>query len=107
MGVLKLIYRDLKSNYYRHFKGRWYELLCIAEFTEEADFNDLVVYRALYGEGKRYARPLRMFKSKVNRKKYPGSKQEYRFMSVDELEKEIGKDRVLELFNKENEGLKR
>lgn len=54
-----------------------YVILAIAEHTETKE--KLVVYRALYGDRKVYARPYDMFYSEVDREKYPDVKQTYRF----------------------------
>lgn len=62
---------------YRHFKGRKYKVLAIARHTETDE--ELVVYEALYGSHGIYARPLVMFLSPVDRRKYPDAGQHYRF----------------------------
>ena len=67
---------ELKINgIYKHFKGDYYIVLDIAEHTETGE--KLVIYRALYGENKLYARPYDMFLSKVDRDKYPDVDQDY------------------------------
>ena len=54
-----------------------YEILGVAHHTETGE--KLVVYRALYGEGKICARPLDMFLSETDHEKYPQAEQKFRF----------------------------
>lgn len=65
----------------RHFKGNLYEVLCFARDSETQE--DVVVYRAMYGERGVWVRPKAMFLSAVDRDKYPDAVQTYRFERVE------------------------
>ncbi|MBQ2661339.1 MAG: DUF1653 domain-containing protein [Clostridia bacterium] len=56
---------ELKAGRYRHFKGNEYELLYIATHSETLE--KFVVYKALYGEGGIWVRPLSMWSETVTR----------------------------------------
>ena len=66
---------------YRHFKGNEYQIITVAEYSE--DSSQMVVYKALYGEGKCYVRPLDMFMEVVDKDKYPDVAQKYRFEKIE------------------------
>lgn len=55
---------------YRHYKGDEYEVIDVGTHSETGE--KLVAYRALYGEGLLWLRPLDMFVEEVE---YEGSKQ--------------------------------
>ena len=50
---------ELRAGRYRHFKGKEYEVITVAKDSETLE--DMVVYRALYGEYGYWVRPLTMF----------------------------------------------
>lgn len=52
-----------KKGRYRHYKGNEYELIGIANHSET--LKKMVVYRALYGEGALWVRPLSMWSESV------------------------------------------
>lgn len=55
----------LKPGRYRHFKGNEYELLYVARHSETLE--EMVVYRALYGEGGVWVRPADMWNEIIAR----------------------------------------
>ena len=61
----------------RHFKNKKYLILYIAICTETE--NELVIYKALYGNCGVFARPIDMFVSRVDKEKYPDVNQKWRF----------------------------
>lgn len=70
----------LPGHYYRHFKGGLYYVLGIATDTETEQ--KVVVYRAQYGNRELFVRPYDMFAGIIDRQKYPGAAQKYRFEFV-------------------------
>lgn len=66
---------------YRHFKGNVYQIITIARHSETKI--KMVVYQQLYAPYEVYVRPLDMFMSKIDTKKYPNEKQIFRFERID------------------------
>ena len=56
---------SIKPGRYRHFKGKEYEFLGVARHSETEE--ELVVYRALYGDFGLWVRPVSMWNETVER----------------------------------------
>lgn len=56
---------NIKPGLYRHFKGGIYEVLFVAKNSETLE--DMIVYRANYGEHGVWVRPLSMWNETVER----------------------------------------
>ena len=56
---------EIKPGIYRHYKGNRYQVLGIARHSETME--EMVVYRALYGEGGLWVRPASMWNELVER----------------------------------------
>ena len=54
----------VKIGKYRHYKGNEYEVLFIAKHSETLE--PMVIYKALYGNGDIWVRPLHMWNEKVS-----------------------------------------
>lgn len=68
----------IKLGKYRHFKGNEYEVLAVATHSETLE--PMVVYRALYGDGGVWVRPLSMWHETVER----DGVQQKRFIYIGE-----------------------
>lgn len=55
--------QTIEKGKYRHFKGGEYQVVDIAYHSETCE--EMVVYRALYGEGKLWVRPASMWTEMV------------------------------------------
>ena len=55
----------IETGIYQHFKGGRYEVIAIAKHSETLE--EMVVYRALYGAGDVWVRPLCMFLETVEK----------------------------------------
>lgn len=69
---------EIKLGRYRHFKGNEYEVIGVAKHSESLE--EMVIYRALYGEKELWVRNAQMFFENVTRdgKTFP------RFVYIDD-----------------------
>ena len=56
---------EIKIGKYRHFKGNEYEVVAIAKHSETLE--EMVVYKALYGDGDYWVRPASMWNETLTR----------------------------------------
>ena len=56
---------EIKYGKYRHFKGNLYEVVGIAKHSETLE--EMVVYKALYGNGGLWVRPASMWDETIER----------------------------------------
>ena len=69
---------ELRPGKYRHLKGKEYLLIGVASHSETLE--PMVVYKALYGDGGLWVRPVAMWEEWVDRDDYRGP----RFIYIEE-----------------------
>ena len=69
---------NIKLGKYRHFKGNLYEVIGVARHSETLE--EMVVYKALYGDGGVWVRPASMWEEEVE----VGNQRVPRFAPVEE-----------------------
>lgn len=69
---------SLQIGEYEHYKGKRYRVIGVAKHSETLE--ELVVYKALYGDGELWVRPLAMFLEKIE----VDGKMVPRFRFIDE-----------------------
>lgn len=57
--------QEIKIGKYRHFKGNEYQVLYLAKHSETQE--EMVVYKALYGDGGVWVRPSSMWNEIIER----------------------------------------
>lgn len=82
--ILEELRESMVGRRYRHFKGRIYIVADLAVHTESDEI--MVIYKCFVDPFVTWCRPLSMFTSDVDRKKYPHVKQKKRFEPLSEQE---------------------
>jgi hypothetical protein len=81
-----MLEREVKvGGIYRHFKGTFHKVICIAKDSETLE--DKVVYTH-EDTCEFWVRDMEEFLSEVDHKKYPDIKQKYRFELIDDSNSE-------------------
>lgn len=68
------------NHIYQHYKGDKYIVLGVGKHSETLE--EHVIYRALYGDGQVWVRPMSLFIDEIDHKKHPEIKQKYRFKEL-------------------------
>ena len=84
--ILEELRDSMVGRRYRHFKGRIYIVKDIAVHTESDEI--MVIYKCFSDPLVTWCRPLSMFTSDVDRKKYPDIKQKKRFELLSKQEED-------------------
>ena len=80
---------SVKLGIYEHYKGKRYKVIGIAKHSETLE--ELVVYKALYGENQLWVRPIKMFTEEVGvaDKKVP----RFKYIEEDQLLNKLAEKR--------------
>lgn len=76
-----------------HFKGNRYKVFAISKHTETDE--EFVVYKCIHSEDPNadmntfWSRPIDMFLSGVDMEKYPGCQFDFRFMFMEDAQREM------------------
>ena len=68
----------LKPGIYKHFKGGEYAVLGVAKHSETVE--EMALYRALYGTGELWVRPITMFEDHVDKPEHGYSGPRFTFV---------------------------
>jgi len=78
---------DQKKGIYRHFKGNYYELVDIARDSETLE--EMVIYRALYGDGGLWVRNAKMWDEEIERDGKIMKRFEFAAKTEDEIKENV------------------